>query len=148
MASTVSPIDPKEQLQAEMWSLGYVEGLFIYTIIHANKLPSQACSSISEFFCFAGLMEIFSPATWRPALSAICGEGKGLKELDISIIVPGLMRYALMRFRQEFSPSFIRNFLLFLRTSFLLSFQPRTLFFLIFRHTRYAQRTRAKTWCE
>ena len=102
VASTVSPIDPKEQLQVEMRSLGYVEGLFIYTIIHANKLPSQACSSISEFFCFAGLMEIFSPATWRPALSAICGEGKGLKELHISIIVPGLMRYALMRFRQEF----------------------------------------------
>ena len=51
-APTVSPIDPKEQLQAEMRSLGYVEGLFIslYTIIHANKLPSQACSSISEFF--------------------------------------------------------------------------------------------------
>ena len=102
VVSTVSPIDPKEQLQVEMRSLGYVEGLFIYTIIHANKLPSQACSSISEFFCFAGLMEIFSPATWRPALSAICGEGKGLKELHISIIVPGLMRYALMRFRQEF----------------------------------------------
>ena len=86
------PHDPKEQLQAKMRSLGYVEGLFIYTIIHANKLPSQACSSISEFFCFAGLMEIFSPATWRPALGAISGEGKGLKELDISIIVPGLMR--------------------------------------------------------
>ena len=83
VASTVSPIDPKEQLQAGMRSLGYVEGLFIYTIIHANKLPSQACSSISEFFCFAGLMEIFSLATWRAALSAICGEGKGLKELDI-----------------------------------------------------------------
>ena len=102
VASTVSPIDPKEQLQVEMRSLGYVEGLFIYTIIHANKLPSQTCCSISEYFCFAGLMEIFSPATWRPALSAICGEGKGLKELHISIIVPGLMRYALMRFRQEF----------------------------------------------
>ena len=102
VASTVRPIDPKEQLQAEMRSLGYVEGLFMYTIVHANKLPSQACSSISEFFCFASLMEIFSPATWRPALSAINGEGKGLKELDISIIVPGLMRYALMRFRQEF----------------------------------------------
>ena len=43
-------------------------------------------------------MEIFSPANWRPALSAICGEGKGLKEHDISIIVPGLMRNALMRF--------------------------------------------------
>ena len=81
MASTVSLISPKEQLQAEMRSLGYVEGLFVYTIIHANK---------------------FSPATWRPALRAICGEGKGLKELDISILVPGLMRYALMRFRQEF----------------------------------------------
>ena len=102
VASTVSPIDPKEQLQAEMRPLGYVEGLFIYSIVHANKLRSQACSSISEFFCFAGLMEIFSPATWRPALSAICGEGKGLKELDISIIVPGLMHYALMPFRQEF----------------------------------------------
>ena len=100
--STVSPIDPKEQLQAEMRSLGYVEGLFIYTIIHANKLPSQACSSISELFCFADLMEIFSLATWRPALSAICGERKGLKELDILNIVPGLMRYALMRFWQEF----------------------------------------------
>ena len=99
MASTVSPIDPKEQLQAEMGSLEYVKGLFIYTIIHANKLPSQTCSSISEFFCFAGLMEIFSPATWRPALSAICGEGKGLKKHDISIIVPGLMPYALLRFR-------------------------------------------------
>ena len=102
VASTVSPIDPKEQLQAEMRSLGYVEGLFIYTIIHANKLPSQAFSSISEFFCFAGLMEILSRAIWRPALSAICGEGKGLKELDISIILPGLMRYALMRLREEF----------------------------------------------
>ena len=102
VALTLSPIGPKEQLQAEMRSLGYVEGLFIYIIIHANKLPSQACSSISEFFCFAGLMEIFSPATWRPALSAICGEGKGLKEVDMSIIVPGLMRYALIRFRQEF----------------------------------------------
>ena len=132
-----------------MRSLGYVERLFTYTIIYANKLPSQACSSISEFFGFAGLMEIFSPATWRQALSAICGEGKGLKELDISIIVPGLMRYALMRLRQEFfailhgklSSSFFR-------TSFLLSFLPRTLFFLIFRHTRYAKRTQAKTWCE
>ena len=105
MASTVSPIDPEQQLQAEMRSLGYVEGLFIYTIIHVNKLPSQACSSISEFFCFVGLMEIFSPATWRPVLGAICGGGgggKSLKELDISIIVPGLMRYALMRFRQDF----------------------------------------------
>ena len=104
MASAVSPIDPKEQLQAEMWSLGYVEGLFMYTIIHANKLPSQACSSISEFFCFAGLMEIFLPATWRPALSGICGKGKGLKELDIWIIVPGLMRYAFVQFGQEFFP--------------------------------------------
>ena len=55
---------PKEQLQAEMRSLGYVERLFIYIIIHANKLPSQACNSMSEFFCFAGLMEIFSPVTW------------------------------------------------------------------------------------
>ena len=102
VASTVSPIDPKEQLQSEMQLLGYVEGLYIYTLIHAYKLPSQACSPISEFFCSAGLMEIFSPATRRPALSAICGEGKGLKELDTSIIVPGLMRYALMRFRQKF----------------------------------------------
>ena len=85
-----------------MRSLRYVEILFIYTIIHANKLPSQACSSISEFLCFAGMMEIFSLATWRPALSAICGEGKGLEELDASIIVPGVMCYALMRFRQEF----------------------------------------------
>ena len=84
VASTVSPIDPKEQLQAEMRSLGYVEGLFIYAIIHANKLPSQAGSTISEFFCFAGLMEIFSPATWRPALSGICGEGKGLKSPHVT----------------------------------------------------------------
>ena len=98
MASTVSLIDPKKQLQSKMRSLGYVEGLFINTIIHANELLSQACSSISEFFCFAGLMEIFSPANWRPALRAKCGEGKGLKELDISMIVNGLMRYALMRF--------------------------------------------------
>ena len=109
VASTVSPIDPKEQLQAKTRSLGYVEGLFIYSIIHANKLPSQAYSLISEFFCLAGLMEIFSPATWRPALSAICGEGKGIKELDISIIVPGLMRYALMRFRQEFFAILLRK---------------------------------------
>ena len=29
VASTVSPIDPKEQLRTEMRSLGYVEGLFI-----------------------------------------------------------------------------------------------------------------------
>ena len=86
-----------------MRSLGYVEGLFIYTTVHANKLPSQACSSISEFFCFAGLMEIFSPATWGPALSAICGEGKGLKEIDIhvSIIVSGLMRYASCKHKQK-----------------------------------------------
>ena len=140
VASKVSPIDPNEQLQAEMQSLGYVEVLFIYTIIHANKLLSQAYSSISEFSCFAGLMEIFSLTTWRPALSAICGEGKGLKELDISVIVPGLMRYALMQFRQEFFAILIENFLLlFLRTSFLLSFQPWTLFFLIFLHTRYAK---------
>ena len=109
VASTVSPITPKEQLQAEMRSLGYVEGLFIHTIINANKLPSQACSSISECFCFAGLMQIFSPATWRPALSAICGEGKGLKEHDISIIVPRLMRYVLIRFRQEFFAILYRN---------------------------------------
>ena len=102
MASTVSSIDPKEQLQTEMRSLGYVEVLFIYTIIHANKLPSQACYSISEFFCFADMMEIFSLATWRSALRAICGEGKGLEELDASISVPGVMRYAPMRFRQEF----------------------------------------------
>ena len=102
VALTVIPIDPKEQLQTEIQSLGYVEGLFIYTIIHANKSPLQACSSISEFFCFAGLMEIFSPATWRPASSAICREGKGLKELDISIIVPELMRYVLMWFWREF----------------------------------------------
>ena len=32
VASTVSPIDSKEQLQAEMRLLGYVEGLFIYTL--------------------------------------------------------------------------------------------------------------------
>ena len=117
-ASTVSPIHPKEQLQAEMRSLGYVEGLFIYSIIHANKLPSQACSSISEFFCFAGLMEIFSPAIWRPALSAICGEGKGLKELDTSIIVPGLMCYALMRLRDEFFHCFFAIFHLKFSSSF------------------------------
>ena len=82
-------------------------------------------------------------------MSAICGEGKGLKELDISITVPGLMRYALMRSRQEFFAILHRvgNFLLlFLRTSFLLSFQPQTLFFLIFRQTRYAKRTQAKTY--
>ena len=140
VASTVSPINPKEQLQAEMRSLGYVEGLFIYTIIHANKLPSQACSSISEFFCFAGLMEIFSPATWRPALSAICGEGKGLKNSIYRLLYLGLCATRLCGFGKSFSPSFIGNFLLlFLRTSFLLSFQPRTLFFLIFRHTRYAK---------
>ena len=89
MASTVGStfIDPKEQ--PRMRPLGYVEVLFIYTIIiHANKLPVQACSSISEFFCFAVLMEFFSLATWGPALSAICGNGKGLKELDTSIIKP------------------------------------------------------------
>ena len=104
MTSMVSSIDAKEQLQAEMRSLGYVEVLFIYTIINANKLPSQACSSISKFFCLAGtcMMEIFSLATWRPALSAICGEGKGLEELDASITVPGITCHALMRFWQEF----------------------------------------------
>ena len=32
VASTVSPIDQKEQLQAEMRSLGYVEELFIDTL--------------------------------------------------------------------------------------------------------------------
>ena len=47
VASSVSPTHPKEQLQAEMRSLGYVEGLIIYTINYANKLPSQACSSTS-----------------------------------------------------------------------------------------------------
>ena len=104
MASKVSSIDPKEQLQAEMRSLVYVEVLFIYTIIYANKLLSQACSSISEFFCFAGTMEMFSLATWRPALSAICSEGKGLEKLDASIIAPGVMCCALTRFRQEFFP--------------------------------------------
>ena len=95
MASTASCIDPKQQLQTEMRSLGYVEILFvyIYIIIHANKLPSKACSSISEFFCFAGMMVIFSLATWRPVLSEMCGEGKGIEEHDISITVPGLMRY-------------------------------------------------------
>ena len=31
VASRVSPIDPKEQLQVVMPSLGYVEGLFIYS---------------------------------------------------------------------------------------------------------------------
>ena len=97
VASTVSPIDPKEQLQAEMRSLGYVEGLFIslYTIIHANKLPSQACSSISEFFLLCRFDEdIFTrnlEASVEPNMWG--GGGKGLKELDISIIVPGLMRY-------------------------------------------------------
>ena len=126
MASTVSSIDPKEQLQAEMWSLGYVEVLFIYTIIHVNKLPSQACCSISEFFCFAGMMEIFSLATWRPALSAICGEGKGLEELDASITVPGVMCYALMRSRQEFFDILHRK----LSSFFFLG----SVFFLVFNH--------------
>ena len=135
MASTVRPIDPKEQLQAEMRSLGYVEGLFIYTIVHANKLPSQACSSISEFFCFAGLVEIFSPATWRPALSAICGEGKGLKELEISIIVPGLMRYvrayavSARVFRHPSSETF---FFFFLGPVFFLAFNHGLFSFLFF----------------
>ena len=58
--------------------------------------------------------------------------------------------YAL-RFRQEFfrHPSSETFFFFFgLRTSFLLSFQPQTLFFHIFRHTRYAKRTQAKTWWE
>ena len=31
-------------------------------------------------------MEVFSLATWRAALSAICGEEKGLKELETSTI--------------------------------------------------------------
>ena len=67
--------------------------LYIYIIILANKLPSKACSSISEFFCFAGMMVIFSLATWRPVLNEMCGEGKGIEEHDISITVPGLMHY-------------------------------------------------------
>ena len=87
VASTVSLIDPKEQLQAEMRSLGYVEGLFINTIIHANKLPSQACSSISEFFCFAGLMEIFDTRNLEASVERNIWGGKGLKELDISITI-------------------------------------------------------------
>ena len=53
----LTSINLKEQLQAEMRSLGYVEEPF-------TELLSQACSSISEFFYFAGLMEIFSLATW------------------------------------------------------------------------------------
>ena len=79
-------------------------------------------------------MEIFSPATWRPALSAICGEGKGLKELDISIIVPGLMRYALMRFRQEFfrHPSSETFFFFFLGPVFFLVFNHGLFSFLYF----------------
>ena len=48
-------------------------------------------------------MEIFSLATWRPALSAICGEGKGLKELDTSIIKP-------LSFSEELGPVFFLDF--------------------------------------
>ena len=77
VASTVSSIDLKEQLQAEMWSLGYVEVLFIYTIIHANKLPSQASCSISEFFCFAGMMEIFFTRNLEASVERNMRRGKG-----------------------------------------------------------------------
>ena len=48
----------------------------------------------------------------------------------------GLCAMRLCGFGKSFSPSLIGNFLLlFHRTSFFLSFQPRALFFLIFRHT-------------
>ena len=78
-------------------------------------------------------MEIFSFATWTPSLRAICGEGKGLKELDISIIVPGLMGYALLRFRQEFfcHPS-SETFFFFLGPVFFLVFYHGLFSFLFF----------------
>ena len=80
MASTVgsTSTDPKEQ--PCMQPLGYVEVLY--------RVRWGTLKYISEFFCFAVLMEIFSLTTWRPVLSAICGDGKGLKELDTFIIKP------------------------------------------------------------
>ena len=119
MTLRVSPIDPKEQLQVEMRALGYFEGLFIYTIIDANKLPSQACSTISEFFCFAGLMEIFSPATWRPG-------GKGpqrTRYIDYCSWAYALRAYAVSArvFRHPSSETFFFFFL-------------GPVFFLVFNH--------------
>ena len=137
MASTVSPIDPEQQLQAEMRSLGYVEGLFIYTIIHVNKLPSQACSSISEFFCFVGLMEIFSPATWRPVLGAICGGGGGGEEpqrtryIDYCTWAYALRAYAVSA-RLFCHPSLETFFFFFLGPVFFLVFNHGLFSFLYF----------------
>ena len=77
------------------------------------------------------------------------GRERASKNSIYRFLYLGLCATRLCGFVKSFSPSFIGNFLLlFLMTSFLLSFQPRTLFFLIFRHTRYAKRTQAKTWYE
>ena len=102
VASTVSPIDPKEQLQAEMRSLGYVEGLFIslYTIIHANKLPSQACSSISEFFLLCRFDEdIFTRNLEASVEPNMWGGERALKNSIYRLLYLGLCA---MEFRQKF----------------------------------------------
>ena len=91
----------------------------------------------------------FHPQPGGQRWAQYVGRERASKNSIYRLLYLGLCATRLCRFGKSFSPSFIGNFLLlFLRTSFLLSFQSRTLFFLIFRHTRFAKRTQAKTWCE
>ena len=60
VASTVSPIDPKEQLQAEMRSLGYVEGLFIYTLSMRINFRSSLQFNIRVFLLCRFDRDIFT----------------------------------------------------------------------------------------
>ena len=78
------------------------------------------------------------------------GRERASKNSIYRLLYLSLCATRLCGFGKSFSPSFIASetffFSVFFRTSFLLSFQPQTLFFLIFRQTRYAKRTQAKTY--
>ena len=77
VASTVGPIDPKETAAGRNVVTGVRwRTIYIY-IIHANKLPSQACSSISEFLCLAGLMEIIFPRNLKASVECNMWGEKG-----------------------------------------------------------------------
>ena len=72
--------------------------------------------------------------------------GRALKNSINRLLYLDLCATNLCGFGKRFSLSFIGTFFLFfLGPVFFLVFQPRTLFLHIFRHTRYAKRTEAKT---
>ena len=80
-----------------------------------------------SFFCFVGLMKIFSLATWRPALSPICGGGgeRALKNSIYRLLYLGLCA---MEFRQKFCAILNSS------GTFFFFFFLGPVFFLVFNH--------------